>query len=482
MNGQHKTQVQPSTVLSTLPPAAARNLQRKCACGGTAGPQGECEDCKAKRLARASRNSAGESRDDAVPSIVNDVLRSPGQPLDATSLAFMEERFAHDFSDVRIHHDAQAAESALAVEARAYTVGNDIVFGAGEHSPTTESGRHLLAHELAHTVQQQSAPVSSEMDASASAERDADRAADAVMNDQTVAVKSGTAAGLQREPLPGALPGSDALIENVSPFLASAIGSTTLAGFDSGKADLKPEHRTELAKTAHNINVLLRKYPMSTVTVTGFTDTVGTEAYNMTLGEERAQRVRQALIDLQVPESIVVAESKGEGSPQAVKTGNEVSNAGNRRVEVRFRPEGFSVRLPVPDLTLTPPEKPVPLPKPNLTLPRWPIDIKPPNPNKLPPDFWKPLPPPVRGAGPKSPLDIINEKIVDPVVDAVTGFLPRSAREKVKEAARDAVKSGITKGARAAAEAAGVTDPQALQAIEKAVEAAIQEKGQNQQP
>jgi hypothetical protein len=87
------------------------------------------------------------------------------------------------------------------------------------------------------------------------------------------------------------------------------------------------------------------------------------------------------------------------------------------------------------------------------------------------------LPPPIPGTGPKSALDIINEKIVDPVVDAVTKGLPKSVRDKVKEAAHDGVKSGVAKAARAAAEAAGLKDPAGLDAIEKAAEAAIQEKG-----
>lgn len=70
-----------------------------------------------------------------------------GQPLDATTRAFMEPRFGHDFSQVRVHTDAQAAESARTVHALAYTVGHSLVFDTGQYSPTTASGRRLLAHE-----------------------------------------------------------------------------------------------------------------------------------------------------------------------------------------------------------------------------------------------------------------------------------------------------------------------------------------------
>jgi hypothetical protein len=86
------------------------------------------------------------------------VLHSPGRPLDAATRASLEPRFGHDFSRVRIHADAKAAESARAVAAHAYTVGSDVVFGAGRYTPGTESGRRLLAHELAHTIQQGAAP------------------------------------------------------------------------------------------------------------------------------------------------------------------------------------------------------------------------------------------------------------------------------------------------------------------------------------
>ncbi len=89
-----------------------------------------------------------------VPSIVHEVLRSPGQPLDAASRAFFEPRFGHDFSSVRIHTDAPAVESARAVNALAYTVGREVVFGAGQFAPRTDTGQRLLTHELAHVIQQ----------------------------------------------------------------------------------------------------------------------------------------------------------------------------------------------------------------------------------------------------------------------------------------------------------------------------------------
>ena len=90
----------------------------------------------------------------AAAPLVNDVLRSSGHPLPLQTRSFMEARFGQDFSQVRIHNDATAAESARAVNARAYTVGQHIALGAGEYAPQTTEGKRLLAHELTHVLHQ----------------------------------------------------------------------------------------------------------------------------------------------------------------------------------------------------------------------------------------------------------------------------------------------------------------------------------------
>ena len=85
---------------------------------------------------------------------VESVLRSGGHALGDSTRSFMESQFQRDFSQVRIHTDARAADSAQSINAKAYTSGNDIVFGAGHYQPGTHEGKRLLAHELTHTVQQ----------------------------------------------------------------------------------------------------------------------------------------------------------------------------------------------------------------------------------------------------------------------------------------------------------------------------------------
>ena len=127
-------------------------LQRKCACGGSGGLAGECGECGKKKLQR--KVAGNQAANLSAPPIVYEALMSSGQELDAGTRAFMESRFGHDFSRVRVHTDQRAAESAEAVNALAYTVGRDIVFGAGLYSPGSYAGRGLLAHELGHVLQQ----------------------------------------------------------------------------------------------------------------------------------------------------------------------------------------------------------------------------------------------------------------------------------------------------------------------------------------
>ena len=111
--------------------------------------EGETEDTLMQRREAPGAGDAGEA-----PGLVDQVLASPGRPLDESARAFMEPRFGHDFGDVRIHADDQAARSARSVDALAYTVDHHVVFGAGAYDAASESGRRLLAHELAHVVQQ----------------------------------------------------------------------------------------------------------------------------------------------------------------------------------------------------------------------------------------------------------------------------------------------------------------------------------------
>lgn len=154
------TQTQPS---SFTPVQTGGLLQHKCAsCGQHTAASGLCSECQKKR-SPLQRRAANSTEVDEVPPIVHEVLRSSGQPLDTNTRAFMESRFKQDFSQVRVHTDTKAAESARAVNAIAYTVRQDVVFGAGQYAPDTVGGQQLLGHELTHVVQQQNLPPSSRL-------------------------------------------------------------------------------------------------------------------------------------------------------------------------------------------------------------------------------------------------------------------------------------------------------------------------------
>jgi len=188
-----KTAVKLSPV--SIPSHAGLLLQRKCACGTpTSSLSGSCQECQRNKkiqtkltigasddpleqeadrvadqvLAAPARpptshtapriqrrtGQAGSDEVAAAPASVDQVLASPGRPLDSALQQDMSQRFNHDFSQVRIHADAAAQQSAREVNAHAYTTGHNIVFGANQYAPATHAGRRLLAHELTHVVQQ----------------------------------------------------------------------------------------------------------------------------------------------------------------------------------------------------------------------------------------------------------------------------------------------------------------------------------------
>jgi hypothetical protein len=105
------------------------------------------------RASMIQRSATKSNPVNAVPPIVHEVLNSAGQPLETGAREFMESRFGHDFSGVQVHTDSRAAESARAVNALAYTVGQSIVFDYGLYSPRTQEGANLLSHELIHVQQ-----------------------------------------------------------------------------------------------------------------------------------------------------------------------------------------------------------------------------------------------------------------------------------------------------------------------------------------
>jgi lipoprotein-anchoring transpeptidase ErfK/SrfK len=118
---------------------APTGIVQRCGCGKSADATGECEECKAKKNAEAQQS-----------------IKSGGDALDASTRSFMESKFGQDFSKVRVHTDPDAAHASQKLGANAFTVGNDIAFAPGKYDTSTRDGKKLLAHELTHTLQQNS--------------------------------------------------------------------------------------------------------------------------------------------------------------------------------------------------------------------------------------------------------------------------------------------------------------------------------------
>ena len=247
----------PASIPLSIAALQSPSLQRKCACNGDSCKS--CEEDKERKLQRAG--VSGAPQPSTVPPAVHEVLRSTGSPLDASSRAFFEPRFGHDFSRVRVHAGPRAAQSADAVGALAYTVGSDVVYAAGQFAPHSPSGRHLLAHELTHVVQQSGAPASLPISFGSddTLEHEADHIADRITNNipGSVGAPAHSTAGprIQRKPAaskggPANASRGPAIVEdglptapgqmNRSAFLAT-LRDTLIRDSD---AELRPFNRT----------------------------------------------------------------------------------------------------------------------------------------------------------------------------------------------------------------------------------------------
>jgi hypothetical protein len=234
--------------------------QRKCACGGT------CPECKKQRpdqghgpIQMKHIGPSGPAQMQA-PAIVHEVLRSPGQPLDRAVRAYMEPRFGFDFGRVRVHSDSTAADSAKALGARAYTVGRDVVFGNGQFAPDSVSGRALLAHELAHVVQQDAGRQSSR---------------------STVIRRANDSKGTGSAT--GCTPGSEAAmpLQPDNPFLIK---------FEVGRDFFQTGEEFRLRTIALGIAAAARLQAMK-IRIDGFASEEGDEKFNKTLSCARALKV-----------------------------------------------------------------------------------------------------------------------------------------------------------------------------------------------
>ncbi len=311
---------------SAQAPAFPGLLQRKCACGGAAGAlTGECSECvnerrlqtklrigsiddpsehEADRVAeeilaappetgrdsaplRIARYATGHSKA-AVPAGVDEVLAGAGSSLDASLRQDMEQRFGHDFSRVRIHHGPVAERSAEELNAQAYTVGHDIVFGAGRLAPASREGRRLIAHELTHVVQQKGAAALQRAPKSGAGSSGVTISAiDIKSTDPDCQYQEGEA---EKSRSPQGLLAND--IERAEFFGMEPADAVVIADFKVDDGALRPATES-----------LFRKYwlptfdkaALSSLEVLGFNDCVGWESRNLQLRQQRAQAVARLL-------------------------------------------------------------------------------------------------------------------------------------------------------------------------------------------
>lgn len=425
----------------------------------------------------SSPSSLNRASVSEVPPIVREVLRSSGQPLDPETRAFMEPRFGHDFSNVRIHTDARAAESAQAVNALAFTVGSDIAFSSGQYSPHLSSGRQLLAHELAHVTQQSAALADMSQlhigEPSDRFEHAADHLAHQVMQGTAPAAMNGSiemvsnVALLQRQAVAG---GDDPVLEvgTGSPLEASFAGSMTLDKFGSNQSELTEEHSAALKDHAKRINQLLRHYRDSFVSITGHTDAIGEEQSNQKLGQRRADAVLSELAKNGVPADILRAGSVGETAP-AVAT--KKAEPRNRRVEIFFRARNFKGALLGGELQLGA-QAPASLPgflKEVKPLTTKKIDLSLPTPSTFPGPFDPSL-----GISPPERKKTSVSKLVDDKVDAAINPLIKRLPNWIQQRIRSGAHSLIEKGVSSLLDEAlknSPLDATGKEAVRKAVEA-----------
>jgi hypothetical protein len=241
------------------------NLQRKCAACASGG--GSCPKCAeeekllqrkplAAQITPLIQREISTGETSAVsPPVESHIasLHGCGQPLPESVRAFFEPRFGVDFSQVRVHTDSHAARSVRAVNARAFTVGGDIVFGTGEYSPATTPGKRLFAHELAHTIQQK-APV------------------------------------IVRVPSNRELPANPKSLSMSKPAQKHQQTNQRIClsvYFSKNSSKLDETSRSALER----LSIKLRHLMSATVIVNGYTSSEGEKKYNLELSENRRQTV-----------------------------------------------------------------------------------------------------------------------------------------------------------------------------------------------
>jgi outer membrane protein OmpA-like peptidoglycan-associated protein len=320
---QEVTQQPPGLRIQRLCSKCEEELHRKPVAEGAAVSeralipriQRTCSECK-EELYRQEIEEEGTLRAKEVagqtPEITSQVetqvnaLQGSGQPLPESERAFFEPRFGYDFSRVRVHADAPAAEMARAVQAQAFTLGHSIVFGAGQYSPGTQRGRSLMAHELTHVLQQRSSTgVLHRQTALAEGEASA-KTRPATKGKEEASRKF----GVQKNdpPCPAPPTGLGDVLPDPPCQESTEIGVQGMHFPFCSDSDV-----FRSPNTPRFLAEFVRKQPAVTqFTVHGYSSTDGPEDYNMRLSCHRAKRVARELINAGVRSEQIEIMSHGE--------------------------------------------------------------------------------------------------------------------------------------------------------------------------
>jgi outer membrane protein OmpA-like peptidoglycan-associated protein len=303
---------------------------------------------------------SGRDREYVPPSPNRDTARSlSGEALPAPLAAEMGARFGADFGDVRVCRDVAADREARDNGARAFARGNRIGFATGRYDPAGHAGRELIAHELAHVMQQRRGGATSD------AEARADRAAAEAVGGRNVDTHAlgGAPIGIQAQPADDkthdAPRGAPAPDDKAGAAPAAGPGSSdVLDDFALDKDTLKPKHIAAIRELAAGVTGSVR------IEVVGHTDTSGEEKHNLELGRKRADSVKKALEMALAPKQGGAAasvewsvRSAGESEP-LIPTGDNKQEPRNRRVEIRVY--GGSVPASKPPASTPDADKPGP--------------------------------------------------------------------------------------------------------------------------
>ncbi|HEU4511084.1 MAG TPA: DUF4157 domain-containing protein [Pyrinomonadaceae bacterium] len=413
-----------------------------------------------KVVSQLLQDEAGEKHHASVESpLVDSTLNTDGQPLDATARSQMEELFNEDFSGVRVHTDFEAAESAQAVEAHAYTSGEDVVFGANEYRPDTSEGKQLIAHELAHTVQHRDAGQSS---------------------------SHGAGTSISRAPL--GTKEQISLFPDIPSPVVSRMGNMLVATVYFGQKFflLDPRNFAAVEQIGEELKFVLN----SSIAVNGYTSSEGDKAYNQKLSDNRRDTVITVLKSKITGSATFTGKGHGASNLDVPETGKkgkdlEGQQAQNRRVTIVASLPAAAPAKPGGGATSTPGKE--------LPEDQWsPLEPEGPKPFPFPPKIpYGPETPRERGErmmreaaeaerirkeraeqkGGQSFNDWFNKKVDDAVDKAAKKLnIPEKLRPYIKKAVRAGIDKGIETAVDEVLDQTSLSD-QEKEMIKKGVEA-----------